>query len=258
MRLVSLQLTRYGNFAANRIDFDPLPGRVDTLFAPNGGGKSVVRQAFCDLLFGISGQTPMGFRYGYSGMRITAEAIAPDGTRVAFGRRKGQGNTLVDADGNLDKSGALARLLGRADRGLLQRLFALDTERLRRGGDELLASGGAVRRRPPCRGWATWRQGPPPVPRSSSGCSCPSQTLPAQRPFYPAVDGLQEARRRAAGALLRPDDWVRNGTGPRRGGSSIRRSRTEQQQQRRGKWRNCSVSAACASRWQSATPPRCG
>ncbi len=56
MRLVSLQLTRYGNFAADRIDFDPLPGRVNLLFAPNGGGKSVVRQAFCDLLFGISGQ----------------------------------------------------------------------------------------------------------------------------------------------------------------------------------------------------------
>ena len=208
MRLVSLQLTRYGNFAANRIDFDPLPGRVNLLFAPNGGGKSVVRQAFCDLLFGISGQTPMGFRYGYSGMRITAEAIAPDGTRVAFGRRKGQGNTLVDADGNLDESGALARLLGRADRGLLERLFALDTERLRRGGDELLASGGAVADALLAAGGLRGAKDLRRSLEAAADALAPAKRS-AQRPFYRALDGLQEARRRAAGALLRPDDWVR-------------------------------------------------
>src|ERR1700727_1105715 len=100
MRLTSLTLNRYGNFDNERMTFDARPGVLNLLLAPNGSGKSVLRSAFCDLLFGISGQTPMGFRFGYAGMRISADAIATDGERLTFGRRKGQGNTLVDGDGN--------------------------------------------------------------------------------------------------------------------------------------------------------------
>ena len=67
--------------------------------ALNRAGKSIIRQAFGDLLFGIHGQIPMGFRFGYNGMKLMAEAIGPDRAPFNFGRRKGQGNTLIDADG---------------------------------------------------------------------------------------------------------------------------------------------------------------
>lgn len=144
MRLTALTLTRYGNFDSEHIVFDPRPGVLNLLLAPNGGGKSVLRAAFCDLLFGIGGQTEMGFRYGYPGMRIAAEAIDPDQGPFCFGRRKGRGNTLVDSEGATLDPARITRLLGRTDRSRLERLFALDTERLRQGEADLLASDGEL------------------------------------------------------------------------------------------------------------------
>ena len=90
MRLTALTLNRYGNFDNERMTFDARPGVLNLLLAPNGSGKSVLRAAFCDLLFGIGGQTPMGFRYGYPGMRITAEAITRTRSRSPSDAARGR------------------------------------------------------------------------------------------------------------------------------------------------------------------------
>ena len=207
MRLTSLQLQRYGNFETQTLTFDPSPGVINLVVAPNGAGKSVLRGAFCDLLFGIGGQTPMGFRYGYNGMRISAEGIGPDGQPFAFGRRKGQGNTLIDAAGEPLDAGAIASLLGRTDRVLLERLFALDTERLRQGESDLLASNGALadvleagaggfrHARRLRQALEAERDAMAPMRKS------------AQRPFYVQLDRFTEARRRLSAGALRPDHW---------------------------------------------------
>jgi ABC-type uncharacterized transport system ATPase subunit len=75
MRLTSLSLENYGNFANARLALDPQPGHINIAVGPNGVGKTVLRQAFHDLLFGIPGQTKMAFLYGYQGMRLFAEGI---------------------------------------------------------------------------------------------------------------------------------------------------------------------------------------
>src|ERR1700692_4241749 len=99
MRLASFSLHRYGNYEAERICFDPRPGTVNILLAPNSAGKSVLRNAFADLLFGIHNQTPMGFRFGYPGMRLAADVVRSDGSLVSFNRRKVRGNAISDNDG---------------------------------------------------------------------------------------------------------------------------------------------------------------
>src|SRR6185312_17439915 len=99
MRLTSFTLYRYGNYEAERIHFDRTPGVVNLLLAPNSAGKSVMRNAFADLLFGIHNQTPMGFRFGYPGMRVAAEFVRKDGTTGAFSRRKARGNAISDEEG---------------------------------------------------------------------------------------------------------------------------------------------------------------
>jgi uncharacterized protein YhaN len=204
MRLLSLTLENYGIFRAQRIAFDPTPGRINLLIAPNGAGKSILRNAFCDLLFGIHGQTPMGFRYGYGRMRLLAEAVCGT-TTLVFGRRKGQGNTLIGADGATLDPAALAGVLGQTDRTLTERLFALDTERLRRGGEELLASNGSVadallsaagglrHARQVHQSLENMRDALAPLRRSQG------------RPFYQSLDRMLETRQLLSTAVLKPE-----------------------------------------------------
>ena len=144
MRLTSLTLYRYGNYDAERISFGSAPRTVNILLAPNSAGKSVLRNAFADLLFGIHNQTPMDFRFGYSGMRVTADIVRSDGSRTTFSRRKTRGNIVTGPDDATLDPGFLQGILGGRDRKLLERLFVLDTEGLRGGAADLLESGGDV------------------------------------------------------------------------------------------------------------------
>nr|WP_294506619.1 AAA family ATPase [uncultured Rhodopila sp.] len=206
MRLTALILNKYGCFDDERIAFDPRPGVLNLLVAPNGAGKSVLRTAFGDLLFGIHGQTPMAFRFGYPGMRITADILQQDGSTLTIGRRKARGNTLTAADGSELDPAVAGALLGARDRLLLERLFALDTDLLRKGGKALLdtggdlasallsASGGIREARQLLRALEKERDELAPVRRAS------------QRPYYRALDSYTDARRRIAVAQLKPDE----------------------------------------------------
>ncbi|KAA2214278.1 AAA family ATPase [Teichococcus oryzae] len=207
MRLTRLGLRHYGPFTDVTLDLDARPGRVNLVLAPNGTGKSVLRGALGDLLFGIGGQTPMGFRHGYASMQISAEGLSPDGSRFAFTRRKGRTGTLLGADDAPLDPTLLPGLLGGADRALLERLFALDTSLLRQGGAGLLASGGDLAE----------------ALLQAAGGLRQAQTLgqelagardrlaplrkSAQRPFYEALDQLKSSQTALRQSLLRPAQW---------------------------------------------------
>ena len=142
MRLQRLRLECYGNFADAVIELDGKPGRINLVVAPNGAGKSVVRQAISELLFGIHTQTPMGFQFGYDRMRLMASAGFGDGEAFGFVRRKGRANTLTDPSGQPAHPVLLARMPREADRKRLERLFVLDSAQLRAGGRALLQTDG--------------------------------------------------------------------------------------------------------------------
>ena len=133
MRLRRLKLDHYGNFAALDLPLDPAPGVINLIEAPNGAGKSVLRQAFHDLLFGIDVKTPFLFpRFAGERPELTADAVLDDGEGVQFGTRQKEGRKLHGGS-----SGATVQLLGALDRvspKQLENLFALDTARLRAGG----------------------------------------------------------------------------------------------------------------------------
>jgi len=208
MRLTRLSLRHYGSFQDTILQFDPAPERLNLVLAPNGAGKSVLRGAFGDLLFGIGAQTPMGFRHGYAGMQISAEGALPDGTPFSLTRRKGRGNTLLGPEDAPLEPALLARLLGGADRALLERLFALDTERLRAGGQGLLASGGAL-----AEALLEAAGGLRPAQRLREELAgLRDQLAPArksaQRPFYAALDRLVGSRRLLREHLVRPERWL--------------------------------------------------
>ncbi len=132
MRLRRLLIERYGCFERTELRFATEPGRITLVVAPNGAGKSVLRQAFHDLLFDIPLQSPMQFRFGYPGMALQAEAIAADGTAFDFGwvrQGKPQRTTTDPA--------RYAALRKDSTPRQLEQLFALDTGRLRKGGTDL-------------------------------------------------------------------------------------------------------------------------
>lgn len=209
MRFTSLSLENYGCFEAVRLSLDPKPGHINLVLAPNGGGKTVLRRAFRDLLFGIPGQTAMAFRFGYPGMRIIAEATDNKGASIAIGRRKGTGNTLVDGAGNSLDPGVLKRLVGEADDRLFERLFALDTQLLRSGADAMLASGGDIAEALFAAG-----SGIAGVRRMRTEFEILRDQLAperrvAARPFYQAIAALTEARSDLRASTIGPQAWER-------------------------------------------------
>ena len=142
MRLRRLSLENYGNFAGNALELSEAPGVLNVIAAPNGFGKSVLRRAISELLFGIHPQTPMGFQFGYDRMRLGANAAFPDGQEVGFARRKGRTNTLTGHDGQPAHASLPSRLPREAERKRLERLFVLDSAALRDGGKALLQTDG--------------------------------------------------------------------------------------------------------------------
>lgn len=143
MRLANVRLERYGPFEALDLPLDPTPGRVNLIVAPNGYGKSVIRRAIGEFLFGIEARTPMTFRFGTEKMRILADVVQ-DGSVRSLVRRKGNGNTLAVLNGADVSPEDAHRMLGGADETVFRELFGLDTALLRSGGKELIRSQGRL------------------------------------------------------------------------------------------------------------------
>jgi uncharacterized protein YhaN len=207
LRLTGLTLKRYGPFADTSLSFNPEPGRINLILAPNGAGKSVLRHAFGELLFGIGGQTPMGFRHGYAGMQLSATGLAPDGTPISFTRRKGIKNTLSGEDDAPLEQAWLDRLLGRADGRLLSQLFALDTERLRQGGRELLQSGGVLADALLAAAGGLREASALRRSLEEERDKLAPLRKTATRPFYLALERWSDSRRKKNQSLVRPQEW---------------------------------------------------
>jgi uncharacterized protein YhaN len=143
MRLAHLTLERYGPFESLDLPLDPTPGRVNLIVAPNGFGKSVIRRAIGEFLFGIEARTPMTFRFGTEKIRILAD-VQQDGATRALVRRKGNGNTLALADGTEIQPDDAKRMRGDATETVFHELFGLDTTLLRSGGRDLIRSQGRL------------------------------------------------------------------------------------------------------------------
>jgi len=123
------------------LELDPRPGCINLVVAPNGAGKSVLRQALHDLFFGIEVRSTMNFRHGYPNMSLQAGAVTQDGTPLIFGWTRKQKRTYAPGAG---PDAYLASLLDQIPEQKARLLFTLDTAALREGGLELAAGGGTV------------------------------------------------------------------------------------------------------------------
>lgn len=141
MRLLNLNLARYGHLADVRLDF-PRAARLHVVLGPNEAGKSTALAAIGDALFGFPHRTDFAYRFESAQLRLGFEVEAADGTRESFIRLKRNKNPLLDGAEQPVAEAALARLLGGAARSLFETTYGLNGETLRRGALALLASGG--------------------------------------------------------------------------------------------------------------------
>ncbi len=141
MRLLRLDLTRYGHLSDLRLDF-ARGAALHVVLGANEAGKSTALAAIGDALFGIPERSRFAFLHEGPKLRLGFEVEGADGTRAAFLRRKGRRDTLMDAAEAPVPETALARLLGGATRELFETTYGLDGEALRRGALSLLESGG--------------------------------------------------------------------------------------------------------------------
>jgi uncharacterized protein YhaN len=144
MRLNRLDLTRYGKFTDQSLDFGVAPTQAPDLhivYGPNESGKSTALAGYLDLLFGIEPRSRYNFRHPYPTMRLGGALELASGVRE-FGRLKRPQNSLLDVGGQPIADGVILGDLGGIDREAYRQMFSLDDETLEAGGESILASKG--------------------------------------------------------------------------------------------------------------------
>lgn len=139
MRFDRLNLIKYGRFTDRNIEFPAAKRDFHLIVGPNEAGKSTLRTAIQDLLFGIHPRSPMGFLHQFSDLRLGAEISNKLGS-LAFHRTKGQKQTLRKPDDVVLADTALAPYLGTSDRSFFEQMFGLDHTKLVEGGNSILSA----------------------------------------------------------------------------------------------------------------------
>jgi uncharacterized protein YhaN len=144
MKINKFTLERYGAISERSISIASDIG-LTIIYGANEAGKSTSLEAIGDFLFGIPMRSTRGSLFGYEAMRISAEMTAADGSAYALTRAKRRSNSLSHANGTSAEN-QMAALLGAMTRERYERLFGLNHESLRDGGDHMLAADGEIGR----------------------------------------------------------------------------------------------------------------
>jgi uncharacterized protein YhaN len=142
MRFNQIHLTRYGCFTDHIIDLGEDSSQdFHIVYGPNEAGKSTLRDACLDFLYGIPTRSKYNFLHDYTVMEIGALITA--GENSYEGKRiKGQKNTLIGlGDAPLSET-VLKTILGGVSRKDYEHMYSLNDASLEAGGESILSSEG--------------------------------------------------------------------------------------------------------------------
>jgi hypothetical protein len=142
MKLLELDLRAFGPFTDRQLDLSAGREGLHLVFGPNEAGKSSALRALRALLFGVPERTRDTFRHDNQALRLGGRIRNRQGEELAFVRRKGRKNTLLDLDDKSIGEDALAPFIGSVDERRFERLFGIDYETLVSGGQALLEERG--------------------------------------------------------------------------------------------------------------------
>ena len=136
MRVEELTLERFGVLQGKTFDFSGVAFHV--IAGPNGVGKSTVRAAFSDLLYGFAHSSPWAIGFEQSQLKLGATISNRSSKTLTFERLKGRRVSLALPDGTALDEVVLQPFISGIDRRSFEALYALDADRLREGGKEML------------------------------------------------------------------------------------------------------------------------
>ncbi len=207
MRFQRLHIPAFGPFTDLDMEFSREGTDFHVIFGLNEAGKSSLLRAFRDLLFGIHGQSSDNFLHDYKNLRIKGEIVGRNGEKLAFQRRKGNKNTLLDAADNPLPDNALSPFLGSVDQSYFSTMFGLGARELRQGAEQLLRGEGEL-------GSALFSasMGGTPVQLALDGLRQEAEQLYKGRAIAnvsirPAAKEYKELLRKSRDASVSPDVW---------------------------------------------------
>ncbi|MFM0326355.1 ATP-binding protein [Caballeronia glebae] len=147
MRIGKLELIRYGKFTDHAVEFPAAEHDFHFVVGPNEAGKSTIKNAISELLFGMPHSSPLAFVHPQSDLRLGASIEAgggEGGEAFAFHRTKSRKSSLSAPNGDALPADALATFLGASDKSFFEQMYCLNHEALRRGGEAILDSSSDV------------------------------------------------------------------------------------------------------------------
>ncbi|WP_043175232.1 YhaN family protein, partial [Burkholderia ambifaria] len=136
MRISQLDLIKYGKFTDETLRFPSAGQDFHVIVGPNEAGKSTIRTAVSELLFGMKLQTPLDFLHATPELRIGGVLESGAGA-LAFHRARGRSPLRTPADDKLPDD-YLNAILDGATREFFEQMFGLDHGRLVDGGRSIL------------------------------------------------------------------------------------------------------------------------
>jgi uncharacterized protein YhaN len=140
MKIAELQLAAFGPF--ENVALDLSADGLHLVYGPNEAGKTSALRAIEGFFFGIPGNSTDNFRHDYAKLRIGATLVRQDGESALLFRRKGNKNTLLDADGKAVDDARLTPFLGGLSQEVWRALFSLTRAEIEQGNADILAGKG--------------------------------------------------------------------------------------------------------------------
>jgi uncharacterized protein YhaN len=136
VRLKQLDLIKYGKFTDTTLPLPHAAHDFHVIVGPNEAGKSTVRTAVSELLFGMRLQTPLDFLHGTPELRIGG-VLENGANEQRFHRARGRNSLRTPQDDKLSDD-FLAAFLDGASKEFFEQMFGLDHARLVEGGRSIL------------------------------------------------------------------------------------------------------------------------
>ena len=207
MRIDRLDLLRFGKFTDRAIALPRARQDFHLVVGANEAGKSTLRNAIQELLFGIETRSRYNFLHAYGDMRLGAQ-ISHGDARLEFQRIKARSKTLQSTAGAPLADNALAPFLGTVDRSFFDQMFGLDHDRLVAGGREILKATNDVGRILFQSAAGIGSLGRVRDELEAEAASLWARRRAGDREYYAASDDLAAADAKLKEATVRTRDWV--------------------------------------------------